>query len=337
MHTTLLAESYLHSIDPYLIEFSNGFGIRWYGLAYVAGFLLAWAMAYQLARRGRSVIPADRVSDMMIWIIIGVLVGGRLGYVLFYDPSLLFEFDSSFPWWKALAVNEGGMASHGGMIGVILGLMFFAHRNRLPSLHLLDVGAVISTPGLFLGRIANFINGELWGEPWSGEGEAPAWTVKYPMEVLANPEAFQLEELRSSLGGDSSFLERVVVESQSGNEQVLAVVEPQLTAYYPSQLIQALADGPILLLLLVVAWWRPRKPGVIAGCFLVFYGCLRIVTEFFRQPDEGVALILGLSRGQQLSLVQVLLGLLLIAWCASRKTRPICGLGPSGAAAGSTG
>jgi len=332
VHSTLLAESYLHSIDPYLIEFSNGFGIRWYGLAYVAGFLLAWAMALQLARKGRSVIPADRVSDMMIWIIMGVLVGGRLGYVLFYDPALLVEFDTSFPWWQVLAVHRGGMASHGGMIGVILGLIFFAHRNKLPSLHLLDVGAIISTPGLFLGRIANFINGELWGEPWRGDGEAPYWTVKYPTEVLARPEEFKLEELRTTLGGDSSFQHRVVLEIQSGNEQVIAIVEPQLTAYYPSQLIQAISDGPVLLLLLIIAWWRPRKPGVIAGCFLVFYGCLRIITEFFRQPDEGIALVMGLSRGQQLSLVQVVLGLALVAWCASRRTRPICGLGPPASA-----
>jgi phosphatidylglycerol:prolipoprotein diacylglycerol transferase len=323
----LLAESYLHSLDPYAFRFGDGFGIRWYGLAYVAGLLIAWGMASWMSRTERSLIPTTRVSDMMMWIIGGVLIGGRLGYVLFYDPRLLIGFEQSFPWWQALAIHQGGMASHGGILGVIVALLIFAARNRIPLLHPLDVAALIATPGLFLGRLANFVNGELWGEPWRGEGEAPAWTVKYPNEVLYNPGAFDLEPLRSTVGGEASFHERVVMEAQAGNQTVLDVLQPQLTPFYPSSLLQALSDGPILLAALVLVWWRPRKPGVIAGCFLVFYSLLRIITEFFRQPDEGVALVMGLSRGQQLSLFQMMIGLILLIWCATRRVEAVGGLG----------
>ena len=321
-----LAESYLHSLDPYAFRFGDGFGIRWYGLAYVAGLMIAWGMASWMSRTNRSLIPATRVSDMMMWIIGGVLVGGRLGYVLFYDPRLLVGFDQSFPWWQALAIHQGGMASHGGMIGVIVALLIFAARNKIPLLHPLDVAALIATPGLFLGRLANFINGELWGQPWRGEGDPPSWTVKYPEEVVYNPGAFQLESLRSTIGGDESFHERVVVEAQAGNQTVIDVLQPQLTPFYPSSLMQALTDGPILLVALLLVWLRPRKPGVIAGCFLVFYSILRVLTEFFRQPDEGVALVLGLSRGQQLSLFQMMIGLILLIWCATRRVERVGGL-----------
>ena len=321
-----LAESYLHSLDPYAIHFGGDFGIRWYGLAYVAGFILAWWMALWLSRTNRSPIPVNKVGDMMMWIIVGVLVGGRLGYVLFYDPQLLIEFEAAFPWWQVLAIHRGGMASHGGMLGVILALLWFAKRNGIPLLHPLDVAAFTCTLGLFLGRIANFINGELWGEPWRGEGEAPAWTVQYPDEVLVNPGAFDLDSLRSQIGGDASFHQRVAAEARNGNESVIEVLQPQLTSFYPSQLIQAITDGPILLAGVAIVWLRPRKPGVIGGSFLMLYGALRMITELYRQPDDGVALLMGLSRGQQLSLVQMVLGLVLLLWSASRNSTPIGGL-----------
>jgi len=264
-------------------------------------------------------------GDMMIYIILGVLLGGRLGYALFYDPSLFVGFSSAFPFWDLLAIHKGGMASHGGMLGVIVALMLFGSRRGFPLLHPVDIGALIAPPGLFLGRMANFVNGELWGRPWSGDGPAPWWTVKYPSEIHQRND-IDLEPLRSTIGGDASFRERVVSEAYAGNPDVIEVIEPQLTSYLPSQIFQALSDGPVLLLLLTLVWLKPRKPGVIAGCFLIFYGILRILTEFFRQPDEGVALLLGLSRGQQLSVAQILIGTVVVVFCASRRVKPIGGL-----------
>ena len=322
---SIVAESYLHSLDPYLFQFGNGFGVRWYGLAYVAGFLIAWWMTWSLARSRRCLLDPAQAGDMMIYIILGVLLGGRLGYALFYDPHLFIGFTGEFPFWDLLAIHRGGMASHGGMLGVIIALMLFGVRRGFPPLHPVDIGAFIAPPGLFLGRLANFVNGELWGKPWSGEGAAPWWTVKYPTEVYQQSD-IDLSPLRATLGGDSSFQDRVVLEAYAGNQQVIEVIEPQLTAYLPSQLFQALSDGPILLLLLALVWLKPRKPGVIAGCFLVFYGGLRILTEVFRQPDEGVELFMGLSRGQQLSVVQVIAGLVLVLICAKGRGRPVGGL-----------
>ncbi len=322
---SIVAESYLHSLDPYLFRFGDGFGVRWYGLAYVAGFLIAWWMTWCLARTRRCLLDPPMAGDMMIYIILGVLIGGRLGYALFYDPHLFVGFSSAFPFWDLLAIHKGGMASHGGMLGVIVALMLFGSRRGFPILHPVDIGALIAPPGLFLGRMANFVNGELWGRPWSGDGPAPWWTVKYPSEIHQRND-IDLEPLRSTIGGDASFRERVVSEAYAGNPDVIEVIEPQLTSYLPSQIFQALSDGPVLLLLLTLVWLKPRKPGVIAGCFLIFYGILRILTEFFRQPDEGVALLLGLSRGQQLSIVQILIGTVVVVFCASRRVKPIGGL-----------
>ena len=254
--------------------------------------------------------------------------------IVFNEPDVNAQVLNRITNGSAVTLDGSASNSGSGTVNVTnqLGVTLTPHLVTVTgSADLVDgdtssIAALIATPGLLLGRLANFINGELWGEPWRGEGEAPAWTVKYPEEALYNPGAFQLEQLRSVVGGDESFHERVVMEAQAGNQTVIDVLQPQLTPFYPSQLLQALTDGPILLGALVLVWLRPRKPGVVAGCFLMFYGMLRTATEFFRQPDEGVSLLLGLSRGQQLSLLQVLIGLLLLVWCATRRVERVGGL-----------
>jgi phosphatidylglycerol:prolipoprotein diacylglycerol transferase len=155
-----------HTPHPFLIRFSETIGIRYYGLAYLLGFVGAAWLLYRYHRAGRSPFGLDTISDLMTYLIAGVLVGGRLGYFLFYHPqSLLAEPSILFRVW------EGGMASHGGFIGVILALWIFARRHQVPLLHVGDL--VVSTVplGLGLGRLANFLNGELWGKstdvPWA--------------------------------------------------------------------------------------------------------------------------------------------------------------------------
>ncbi|MGY8756642.1 MAG: prolipoprotein diacylglyceryl transferase family protein [Phycisphaerales bacterium] len=151
--------------------------------------------------------------------------------------------------------------------------------------------------------------------------DPPAWSVKYPTEITEvwakNTTEFEaslqsLEPLRTTISGGNSFYQSVVQEMYAGNNQVISFVQPQLTAWYPSQLFQALAEGPLLFCVLLAIWWRPRNPGVIASSFLLFYGVGRIVTEVFRQPDEGVAIIAGLSRGQLLSVSMVVTGTALV-------------------------
>ncbi len=150
---------WVHDLSPFLVRFNDQFGIRYYGLAYLLGFVAAAWLLQRYARAGRSLLPAALIPDFMMGIILGVLLGGRLGYFLFYqfdavrhDPLVLVRI------W------EGGMASHGGFIGVAIALAWFARSRRLPFLHVGDLIASTAAAGLFCGRIANFINGELWGK-----------------------------------------------------------------------------------------------------------------------------------------------------------------------------
>jgi phosphatidylglycerol:prolipoprotein diacylglycerol transferase len=333
-----LAEAYLHRFDPFAIEFPAGWpldGIRWYGVAYLAGFAAAWILVRVLAAKHRTAIPTQAVADLMIYCLVGVLVGGRLGYCVFYDPKLLVNVTPSFPWWGVLAIHKGGMASHGGMLGVIIACWIFAVRSHISKLHLFDVVALACPPGLFLGRLANFVNAELWGRalPERMQESPPWWGVKYPQEILEPSFADrlgELEGLRSVVPGGDTFYANVVRAAGEGNPQVIETVQPLLTAYYPSQIVQAATDGPILMAVLVLAWWGPRKPGVVGSWLLISYGVMRILTEAVRQPDAGVAGLgtaLGeLSRGQVLSILMTLAGVVGLVICARREVEPIGGL-----------
>ncbi len=152
---------WVHNLDPFLIRFHGAFGIRYYGLAYVLGFAGGWLLLHAAARRGRSPLKGDALDDLIFAVVAGVLVGGRLGSVLLYDGWQKFAADPL----SLLRVWEGGMASHGGFIGVILALAWFARRRKIPFLQLGDLIVSVVPLGLLFGRIANFINGELWGKP----------------------------------------------------------------------------------------------------------------------------------------------------------------------------
>ncbi len=157
---------FTHHINPYLIRFSNGFGIKYYGLAYALGFVIAGVLLYQYWKRGRSPLNPDGQSDLLLYAMIGTLVGGRLGYFVFYSPHTFIDDPLAI-----FRVWDGGMASHGGFIGVLIGTWLAARKHKLPFLTADDLMVTLAPPGLFLGRIANFINGELWGKvttvPWA--------------------------------------------------------------------------------------------------------------------------------------------------------------------------
>ncbi|HIC59601.1 MAG TPA: hypothetical protein EYO71_05960, partial [Rhodospirillales bacterium] len=215
----------------------------------------------------------------------------------------------------------------------------WGRKNNIDALHLLDIGSICTTPGLLYGRLANFVNGELWGNPLPREAQtdSPWWSVKYPSEItdiwLVNPPQYSeqigvVDTLQASVIGGTSFYSNVVTQMIAGNNEAIQTVQPVLTAWYPSQLFQAFAEGPMLLAILVVLWWKPRKPGVISGWFLLVYGLMRICTEAYRQPDVGVELIVGLSRGQLLSVCMVVAGVAVVSICARRdaeKAGGFCG------------
>lgn len=333
---------YVHDLNPFAIQFSENFGIRWYGLSYMLGFICAYILIRWLVSRQRVGFNPNMVGDFITYVAIGTLMGGRLGYVLFYAPDLFLKFKGDFPFWGVLAVNEGGMASHGGMIGIVIACIMFARRYGVNFLYLLDLVSVAGPVGVFFGRIANFINGELVGRP-APEGFPLA--VKFPQDILNWPstnfenlnglsdvaekvgvtrdqwagmiEKFQLDTLSKAQVYET--LQKIVVEIQNGNSGVKEALAPLLTARYPSQLFAAVGEGLLIFLFLFFLWRKGRKPGFIAATFIILYSLVRIADEYFRMPDLQIGYQwLGLTRGQWLSVGMFFIGVcMMFLWMRS--------------------
>ncbi len=334
--------TYFHTLDPFAIQFSEAFGIRWYGLAYLAGFLAGYWVIRALASRGRILLPIAQISDFVFSVALGTIIGGRLGYCLFYSPKLLTQFSTEIPFWGVLAVHEGGMASHGGIIGIITACYLYGRRWGIPAMHLCDLTTLGGTIGVFFGRIANFVNGELVGR---AAPDSALWRVQFPQDVLSWPgfEPERLHSLSSAVGtvgvsaerwstavGDflgsgvysqliESTLFRLIAATQSGNSATVASLRAVLTPRYPSQLIEALLEGLLLFVMLNIIWLKPRRPGVITGSFLVVYALVRCIGEQYRLPDLQIGYdIFGLTRGQLLSFFVLLVGVVVLV--LSRRT-----------------
>lgn len=355
----VLADAWVHSLDP--VAFSIGsLSIRWYGLSYVSGFLVAGLLLHWLSLRGATPIPKSRAMDVVVWLVAGVLIGGRVGYALLYQPSLIWTFRPDAPFWDLLALHRGGMASHGGMVGVCVAAMRICRgwrepggeiAGRCPPLHVMDMIALIATPGLLFGRVANFINGELLGRIVAGPGEdAPWWSVRYWQEV---PERWDdLDQTQKVLLAQSAGIrpEWVAAEDpdalvavidhvnmlglavQKGAPDAAEQLSALLNARHPSQLYQALAEGLITGVVLWIIARAPRRPGVIGSWFLFVYGIGRIATEYVRLPDVHIERFLTLSRGQWLSVAMIVVGLGIL-WLVTRgpwSKQPLIGGWASG-------
>jgi len=333
-----LAESTIHTLNPFAIDF-GGWGPRWYGLAYVTGFVIGWLLLQWMAKTRRILLTPPQVGDFIFYLIVGVIAGGRIGHVLFYERYLLWTFMPSFPWWGLLDIMHGGMSSHGGIVGVALASILFARRARVPFLHLMDCAAIAAPAGLCLGRIANWVNGELLGRPlpesmWT---HAPWWSLKFPRDVLDTdfPRAAELAALRRPgiVDPAAPFPDSIVIACYQGKQVAIDALAPLLTPRWPNQFFQAITDGPILFAVLVLVWWKPRRPGVVAGWFFATYGCLRLLTEQFRMPDHGVYRIGVLTLPMLLSVAMIALGSTLAIWSAQRRHADrIGGFAPSSVA-----
>jgi len=276
--------------------FGMEFSLRWYALAYITGIVIGWRLVVASVKRP-GLWPGDtapmterQVEDLLTWVILGVILGGRLGYVLFYQPGYYLSNPS-----QILRVWEGGMAFHGGLLGVVTACILYARRQGIRWLSVADVLCLVTPVGLLLGRIANFINAELWGRPT----DLP-WGVIFP-------------------SGAAQDCPNVV----------------GLCARHPSQLYEAMLEGLVLGAILLWLGWRRgalRLPGALTGVFFAGYGSARFLVEFVRQPDAqfispgnplGLALHLGgygLTMGQLLSLPMIAFGLGMIAY--ARRPRP---------------
>ncbi len=337
---------WLHDLDPFLIQFPSGWraipliphGIRWYGLSYLAGFAVGWLLIRRVFAVTAQQLPGQaldpkRAADLVFAVAIGVVVGGRLGYVLFYRPDLLVSFTSHPPFWGALAMNEGGMASHGGMIGAAIGCWYFAWRNKQPLLRLGDACALATPLGLFFGRIANFINGELYGRQCAADFPL---AVRFPQELYERP----LPELQAIMHGAPAalrgsadqpyaFVGVLVEKVQAGWPVAREYVEPLLTPRHPSQLYAAVLEGLVVFAVLAWLYRRPVKPGLVAGAFFMTYAVMRVVNEFFRMPDEHLRdaefAAIGITRGQWLSVLLFVGGLAIAVIAMKRKAEPVGG------------
>jgi phosphatidylglycerol:prolipoprotein diacylglycerol transferase len=322
---------YVHDLDPVLVRFTDAIQLRWYGLAYLGAFVVGAWLLNLLAKRKLWVLPEGAAGDFIAAAaIFGVFIGGRLGYMLWYypqehgwswvheDPLLLFK------------VWEGGMASHGGILGLVVFTWFYAKKKGVSWRGLGDGLCVVSPLGLLFGRIANFINGELYGR----KAEGVAWAVKFPRALVEQPAAEGVDfpaamqaaaDAAESLQGPLQLWQEDRLPGGALFERMLAVqrddaavsraIEPFLLPRHPSQLYEGLLEGALLFGIL---WWvRTRFPqapvGVLTGLFFVLYAVFRIFAEQFREPDSKLVLGGALTSGQFLSLFMVAAGLVFLA------------------------
>ena len=302
---------WVHSLDPFALQIGGGFGVRWYGLAYLAAFAAAFFIYRYLAQRGFAVLAADQVGDFITGCaVFGVLLGGRLGYMLFYDFNGFVRDPLLF-----VRVWEGGMSAHGGILGVVLYTLWYAWRHKVNWPGLGDNLVVGAPLGLCFGRLANFINGELYGRP-----STVPWAVKFPREAHELPVEVQREIVAAAqdLSAGPVSLDQAVAAAQDAPAW-REVLGTYLVPRHPSQLYEALLEGLILFVLLWFLRTRVRTAnGVITGAFFIGYAVLRSAGELFREPDAGF--VGFLTRGQFLSVFLLLIGLGF--WVAARW-RPV--------------
>jgi len=299
---------YLHDLDPIIFRVYDNIGPRWYGLAYVLAFICGYALLGLLAKRDYADLPASRAGDFVTGCaLFGVIIGGRLGYVFFYKPEMLREPLSILRVW------EGGMSSHGGMIGLLFFTLYYARRHKLSWANLADNLGVTAPLGLFFGRCANFINGELYGRAAN-----VAWAVQFPKELLDHPAEADRAVAACAQIDPSLTTPEAIVSAVHRQSQVKEVLRTILTPRHPSQLYEAFFEGVILFAILWIVRTRTRQPnGVLAGLFFLCYATFRIVIETFREPDA--TLIAGFTRGQFFSFFLIAIG---VAFVVAAKMHP---------------
>ncbi|HSH38612.1 MAG TPA: prolipoprotein diacylglyceryl transferase, partial [Chthoniobacterales bacterium] len=299
---------------PFIFRVTETFGPRWYGMAYVAAFLSGYALLSRLSRLGYADLPVKQVSDFITWAaLFGVMAGGRLGYVLFYKPEMLRDPLSIVRIW------EGGMSAHGGIIGLVLFTLYYSRKHRMSWTNLGDNLCVVAPLGLFFGRCANFINGELYGRPTN-----VGWAIQFPKELLERGNVEQAQRaVDLARAVDPTLVEpEAVLTALQTNPQIDGVLRAVLTPRHPSQIYEALLEGVLLFLILWFVRTRMRQPnGVITGLFLGGYAIFRIIAEQFREPDAEMIGVF--TRGQFYSIFLVILGFAFIVAARMRPHYPV--------------
>ncbi len=280
---------YFHDINP--IAFSIGpLAVHWYGIMYLLAFLGAWYLGEYRRNQGRLAATHEAFSDLAFYVMLGVIVGGRIGYMLFYvspawmlhDPLALFR------------VWEGGMSFHGGLLGVLAAGWLWSRRNKIHFFDTIDFVAPLVPIGLGLGRMGNFIGGELWGRRTD-----VAWGMIFPRAL-------------DSLGKSRDELYRMYLDGQLNQE-----------ARHPSQLYEFALEGIVLFAVLWLYSRKPRPRYAVSGLFALLYGLFRFGVEFVREPDVQLGFVAfdWLTMGQILSLPLIITGVVLLWMSHNRGLR----------------
>ena len=262
--------------------------VHWYGIMYLIGFAMAWWLGQRRRAAGRLQVSADQFSDLAFYAMLGVILGGRIGYMVFYDTSELIHHPLAL-----FRVWEGGMSFHGGLLGVLAGALIWSRRNHLNFFDVMDFVAPLVPIGLGLGRLGNFIGGELWGRHTDA-----SWGMIFPRAL-------------ESLGKTRDDLHQMYLAGQLDNE-----------ARHPSQLYEFCLEGVVLFAVLWLYSRKPRPRYAVSGLFALLYGSFRFCVEFVREPDVQLGFIAfdWLTMGQILSLPLILVGIVLLWLSRSAPT-----------------
>ena len=337
-----LLATYVHDLDPVIFSISEKIKLRWYGLSYVMGFAAAYIILLRLSRKKLWPIDALKVGDAVTYTaIFGVFLGGRIGYVLFYmlpSPGGL-ERILEDP-ITIIAVWDGGMASHGGILGIMFFTLFYAWKHKLSWLGVGDGFAIVAPLGIFFGRMANFINGELYGTVTDDKNW---WAVRFPKSLYENGYSDQLQKglQQAAVSNDAAgeylrdrvrlvwdydgydlspqAFEQEFLPIARENPDVMQALADHTPARHPSQLYEGILEGLLIFALLYLLRMKFSKlwNGVISGTFFILYAIFRIGVENVREPDSEK--IIGVTKGQFYSLFMIAIGLAFWAWAWKSK------------------
>lgn len=313
-------------MDPVIFDVVGPVKLRWYGMGYLLGFVVAYFILKWLARKNYWALAEEKVSDFIAYAaFFGVFVGGRLGFIILYqipkdnwqglqeliaDPLMVIR------------VWDGGMSSHGGILGLTIFTLIYARKNKVSWAGVSDCLCVVGPLGVGFVRVANFINGELYGRVAS----ATSWAVKFPGSMFednkgANQRIYEMyaecQAIDPAVTNQTPY-ESIVALSRK-NPELLEVIGRYIEPRYPSQLYQALLEGFALFVILFFmrVKFRELRDGIVTGMFFILYAVFRIVVEGYREPDA--AMVGSLTKGQFYSTFMVLVGIGFIVAAMRRK------------------